>query len=129
MPNVWRVEEVRYAKFGTNVCNEMLLNAANARLTAFTVFELLRENKQGIKLLPLNQIRVKKKDLFQKNELHKNYKIYRNLISELMKRSKQNYSRKYFESNWTNTKNTWRGVKNIISMTSSSLATPTLLAF
>ena len=71
----------------------------NARLTAFTVFELLRENKQGIKLLPLNQIRVKKKDLFQKNELHKNYKIYRNLISELMKRSKQNYSRKYFESN------------------------------
>ena len=101
----------------------------NARLTAFTVFELLRENKQGIKLLPLNQIRVKKKDLFQKNELHKNYKIYRNLISELMKRSKQNYSRKYFESNWTNTKNTWRGVKNIISMTSSSLATPTLLAF
>ena len=71
----------------------------NARITAFTVFELLRENKQGVKLLLLNQIRVKKKDLFQKNELHKNYKIYRNLISALMKRSKQNYSRKYFESN------------------------------
>ena len=71
----------------------------NARITAFTVFELLRENKQGVKLLLLNQIRVKKKDLFQKNELHKNYKIYRNLISELMKRGKQNYSRKYFESN------------------------------
>ena len=118
MPNLARISVIK--------CYWM---TQNARLTAFTVFELLRENKQGVKLLLLNQIRVKKKDLFQKNELHKNYKIYRNLISALMKRSKQNYSRKYFESNWTNTKNTWRGVKNIISMTSSSLATPTLLTF
>ena len=118
MPNLARISVIK--------CYWM---TQNARITAFTVFELLRENKQGVKLLLLNQIRVKKKDLFQKNELHKNYKIYRNLISALMKRSKQNYSRKYFESNWTNTKNTWRGVKNIISMTSSSLATPTLLTF
>ena len=27
----------------------------------------------------------------QKNELHNNNKVYRNLISTLMKRSKQNY--------------------------------------
>ena len=31
---------------------------------------------------------IKKKDKSQKNELHLNYKIYRNLISALMKRSK-----------------------------------------
>ena len=42
---------------------------------------------------------IKKKDITQKNELHKNYKFYRNLISTLMKRSKQNYYIKYFEIN------------------------------
>ena len=31
---------------------------------------------------------TKKKDITQKNELHHNYKIYRNLISTLMKRHK-----------------------------------------
>ena len=34
-------------KFGTIVCNKMLLNAENSRLKAFTVFELLRENQLG----------------------------------------------------------------------------------
>ena len=34
---------------------------------------------------------IKKKDITQKNKLHNSYKIYRNLISTLKKRSKQNY--------------------------------------
>ena len=72
---------------------------------------------------------IKKKDITQKNELHNNYKIYRNLISTLMKTSKQNYYSKYFESNLTNIKNTWKGIKSIISMRSSSSVTPTLLTF
>ena len=41
--NIWRLGRVRDTKFGTNVSNEMLLNAANTRVTAFTVSELLRE--------------------------------------------------------------------------------------
>ena len=45
---------------------------------------------------------IKTKDITQKNELHNKYKIYRNLISTLMKGSKQNYYSKYFESNLTN---------------------------
>ena len=49
---------------------------------------------------------IKKKDINQKNKLHNNYKIYRNLISSLMKKSKQNYYSKYFESNYPNIKNT-----------------------
>ena len=32
-------------KFGTNVANEKLLNAANGRVTASIVSDLLRENK------------------------------------------------------------------------------------
>ena len=70
---------------------------------------------------------TKTKDRSQKNELHNDYKIYRNLISTLVKRSKENYYSKYFESNLTN--NTWKGIKIIISAKSSSLVTPTLLTF
>ena len=57
--------------------------------------------------------RVKKKDVSQKNELHKNHKICRKVISTLMKRGKQNYFSKYFESNLTNIKNTWNSIKGI----------------
>ena len=34
----------------------------------------------------------------------------------LLKRSKQNYYKKYFESNLNNSKNTWKGIKSIITM-------------
>ena len=51
-----------------------------------------------------------------KVELHLKYKNHRNLISTLLKRSKQNYYQKYFESNLNNSKNTWKGIKSIITM-------------
>ena len=46
-----------------------------------------------------------------------------------MKRSKQYYFTNYFESNLANIKNTWKSIKSIISMKSSSLIPPTLLTF
>ena len=46
-----------------------------------------------------------------------------------MKRSKQNYYNKYFKSNITTIKNTWKGIKSIISMRRSSSITPALLTF
>ena len=42
---VGRLGRVREIKFVTNVTNKMLLNAA--RVTAFTISELLKENQQG----------------------------------------------------------------------------------
>ena len=59
---------------------------------------------------------IKKKDPTIKAELHLKYKNHRNLISTLLKRSKQNYYKKYFESNLNNSKNTWKGIKSIITM-------------
>ena len=54
-------------KFGTNVSNRKLLNAAKFQVTPFTVFELLKENQQDggrVKLPPTptspTQIRVKR---------------------------------------------------------------------
>ena len=47
--NIRRLERVKDAKFGTNVSNKKLLNAAkqNVRVTAFTISELQREKQQG----------------------------------------------------------------------------------
>ena len=43
--NIWRLGWARNTTCGTNVSNKMLLNAANATVTAFTLSELLRENQ------------------------------------------------------------------------------------
>ena len=46
-----------------------------------------------------------------------------------MKKSKQNYFTKYFESNIKNLKNTWKGIKSIISLKSSATNSPNFLNF
>ena len=51
-----------------------------------------------------------------KEECHTNCKRYRNLLSNLMKKSRQAYYDKYFLKNWKNIKNTWKGIKSLISL-------------
>ena len=51
-----------------------------------------------------------------KEKLHARYKEYRNLLSTLLKRSKTNYYNHYFDTNWNNIKNTWKGIKSILSI-------------
>ena len=70
---------------------------------------------------------INKKDLILKEEFHTNYKKYRNLLSTLMKRSKQAYFGKYFEANWNNIKNTWKGIKSLITLKSVASNVPTVL--
>ena len=72
---------------------------------------------------------INKKDLTQKTELQIKYKSYRNMLSTLMKNSKRIYFTKFFENNLKNLKNTWKGIKSIISMKSSSSNSPTLLTY
>ena len=71
---------------------------------------------------------INKKDPILKEEFHTKYKIYRNLLSTLMKKSKQAYYDKYFERNWNNIKNTWKGIKSLISLKSVASSIPTLLS-
>ena len=58
LPNIWSLGRVKDTKFGANMPNEMYWKTQYAKVSAFTVSELLRENQQGVKLSP-NQIRVK----------------------------------------------------------------------
>ena len=72
---------------------------------------------------------INKKDPILKEEFHTNYKKYRNLLSTLMKKSKQAYYDKYFERNWNNVKNTWKGIKSLISLKTVASNVPTALSF
>ena len=59
---------------------------------------------------------IYKKDPQIKDFFHEQYKTYRNLLSTLMKHSKQIYCTKNFGNNWNNIKNTWKGIKTTISI-------------
>ena len=45
-----------------------------------------------------------------------------------MKKSKQVYHDKYFERNWNNIKNTWEGIKSLISLKTVATSIPTVLS-
>ena len=68
-----------------------------------------------------------KKDPVLKEEFHTNYRKYRKLLSTLMKKSKQAYYDKYFEKNWNNINNTWKGIKSLISLKTVAFNVPTVL--
>ena len=46
-----------------------------------------------------------------------------------MKKSKQAYYDKYFERNWNNIKNTWKGIKSLISLKTVASSVPTVLSY
>ena len=45
-----------------------------------------------------------------------------------MKKSKQAYYDRYFERNWNNIKNTWKGIKSLISLKIVASSIPTVLS-
>ena len=68
---------------------------------------------------------INEKYFLQKTELHIKYKSYRNLLSTLMRNSKGNYFGRIFEDNLKYLISTWKGIKSMISMKSSSSNSPT----
>ena len=58
---------------------------------------------------------------------HNEYKKCRNMLSTLLKRSKQGYFSKLFESNWNNIKNTWKGIKSLFTLKDISISVPRTL--
>ena len=45
-----------------------------------------------------------------------------------MKKSKQAYYNKYFERNWNNIKNTWKGIRSLISLKTVASCVLTVLS-
>ena len=46
----------------------------------------------------------------------------------LWRKKKQTYYDKYFERNWNNIKNTWKGIKSLISLKTVAFHVPTILS-
>ena len=71
---------------------------------------------------------INKKDPILKEEFHANYKKYRNLLSTVMQKSTLAYYEKYFEKDWNNIKNIWKGIKSLISLKTKASSVPTALS-
>ena len=62
-----------------------------------------------------------------KQEFHTNNKKYRNLLSIVMRKSKQAYYDKYFERNWNNIKKKWKRMNSLISLKTVASSVPAAL--
>ena len=56
---------------------------------------------------------IRLKNPVKKNEVQQQYKYYRNLLSTLMKKCKQNYYERFFKNNLSNLKNIWKGIRGL----------------
>ena len=66
LPNIWRLGQVRNTRFGVNIPNENVLNAAKCLVYCFYRFwfikgKLTGKNREELKIHPFTQIRVKLK--------------------------------------------------------------------
>ena len=59
------------------------------------------------------------KDPERKQLLNQRFKIYRNMLVTLIRKSKENHFNKYFSDNIKNLRETWKGIKNIIQTKST----------
>ena len=66
-------------------------------------------------LLPSQKNKQKTKKN-KKEHLHTKYKDYRNLLPALLIRSKNNYQGLYYNTNWSDIKNTWEDTKFVLSV-------------
>ena len=61
-----------------------------------------------------------------KNEAHTNFKVYGNMLAMLLERSKHTYFSPCFQ-NHIDLKNTWKGIKRIISLIDSTSTIPSTI--
>ena len=63
---------------------------------------------------------IKLKDPVTKTETYDRHKNYINLLSTVIKKSKKKYYNELFKNNMNNMKNTWKGLRNLISCKQSA---------
>ena len=67
---------------------------------------------------------IKLKEPTLKNEAPTKYKLYRNMLATLLERSKHTYFSYFSQNHINDLKNTWKGIKRIISLTDSTSTVP-----
>ena len=69
-------------------------------------------NKKRAMFNKLRKDKLKNKDT---HEIYKKYKYHRDRINLLKKLSKMNFYRKYFETNYNNSKNVWKSINQLLN--------------
>ena len=126
-PNAW-VDLMKINELNVDNSNQMYLEQINILLDTYA--PLKRIEKYKLRFAPKPWITLGfQKSISLRNKLltkfintkvpllnketHIECKTYRNLLSFLMKKGKQAYYNKYFETNWTHIKNTeWNQISN-----------------
>ena len=67
------------------------------------------------------------KDHILREILLNSFKNYRNLLTSLVRKSKTNYFKQYFEENKKNLKSVWNGIKSIINTSKNTNGPPSML--
>ena len=126
-----------------NLSMDIFLNKMDSILDRHAPLKKVRKYKLKFKTkpwitLPLQKFISIKSNLLKKfitakdpqikERYHKEYKGCRNLLSTILKQSKTNYYNHYFESNWNSIKNTWKGIKSIITIKEISTDIPKSLS-
>lgn len=119
------------SSFDVFVKNVERLLDVHAPMRKLTKKETKTLNKPWITPGILNSIKVRNsllarlsKSNTRDNTLHDRYKAYRNLIVTLIRRSKTNFYKEYFQSNLNNSKKIWQGIREIISISSNKSKAP-----
>ena len=88
------------------------------------------------KKLSKREVKMTTKSIATKNKLfqtylrnrcefnHSQFKRFRNKLKHIINVSKKHYYRKYFADNLKNMKDTWKGIKQLISNKENKLASP-----
>ena len=124
-------EILQFDQHNVNLSMHSYLDHVNAILDIHAPYKKVNKYKLRFKIRPWKTLALQKSitvkncllkkfincnDSQTKEQLHTRYKEYRNLLSILLKRSKTNYYNQYFDINWNNVKNTWKGMKSILSI-------------
>ena len=70
---------------------------------------------------------LRAKDPERKQSLNHRFKLYRNMLVTLVRKSNQNHFNKYFSDNVKNLRETWKGIKNIIQIKNNTNSLPTCI--
>ena len=129
-------------KNDVNYSLNKLLDIYNAILNRHAPIKKISNKEIKLKTKPwitkgiLTSIKIKnklyKKYCKAKNEsvksnLFDSFKTYRNLIITLIKKSKRTHYKSFFDNNKKNIINTWKGIKSIININSTTNNQPTCL--
>ena len=70
---------------------------------------------------------LRAKDPEGKLLIYHHFKIYRNMLVKLIRKSKQNHFAKYFSDNVKNLRQTWKGIGNVIKLKNNTDSMPTCI--